>query len=157
MQQKQAHGALAAAIASPGLQRSDKWPGVEKAHLQQEPACVVCGSQQNLQVHHVLPFHFCILLGRPELELDQRNLITLCEGTTNHHLLLGHLDDWETYNQDVRSDVAGHFKGMQEAQIQTDSVWLQKKANRPPVWANMTDDQKTKFKLLMDTLYPPQP
>jgi hypothetical protein len=30
-------------------------------------------------VHHIFPFHYCIALGRPDLELDDRNLITLCE------------------------------------------------------------------------------
>jgi len=36
-------------------------------------------TRAGLQVHHIFPFHYCIALGRPDLELDDRNLITLCE------------------------------------------------------------------------------
>ena len=54
-------------------------------------------------MHHIFPFHYCIALGRPDLELDDRNLITLCEDEAgkpgqNHHLLVGHLDDFESSN-----------------------------------------------------------
>ena len=31
-----------------------------------------------VQVQHIFPFHYCVALGRPDLELDERNLITLC-------------------------------------------------------------------------------
>jgi hypothetical protein len=139
-----------------GLQRSPEWPRVERDHRQLEPVCMACGSTDNLQVHHVLPFHFCILLGRPELELDQRNLITLCQGQNNHHLLLGHLDDWQSYNQAVRSDVAGPFHGMAGDSIRADTEWQAKEMKRPAVWGQMSDADKTAFKLLMDTLYPPE-
>ena len=36
-----------------------------------------------MQVHHVFPFHSCIALGLPDLELDLRNLITLREHEAN--------------------------------------------------------------------------
>lgn len=65
-----------------GISRSPRWPGVEKEHLKLEPTCRVCGksaTQAPLQVHHRYPFFFAIHLGRPDLELDQRNLVTLCE------------------------------------------------------------------------------
>lgn len=140
--------------AKQGLQRSPQWPGVEREHLRFEPTCMACGSTDNLQVHHVLPFHFCVLLGRPELELDQRNLITLCEGANNHHLLLGHLNDWSSYNRDVRSDVAGSFNGMTGDSIRANPAWEAKEKQRPPVWEQMNDNEKAAFRLLMDTMYP---
>jgi 5-methylcytosine-specific restriction enzyme A len=150
------HDPGAQVAAQQGLQRSPQWSNVEREHLRFEPTCMACGSTDNLQVHHVLPFHFCILLGRPELELDQRNLITLCEGTDNHHLLLGHLDDWPSYNQDVRSDVAGPFNGMTGDSIRANPAWQAKERQRPPVWEQMSDNEKAAFRLLMDTLYPPE-
>ncbi len=33
---------------------------------------------------NIFPFHYCIALGRPDLELGQRNLITLCEDEAGH-------------------------------------------------------------------------
>ena len=138
-----------------GLHRSSKWPAVQKKHIQIEPACVACGSSANLNVHHILPFHFCILLGRPELELDQRNLVTLCEGTTNHHLLLGHLDNWQSYHKNVKTDAPGPFKGMTDAVIRANQLWQEVMKNRPPVWEKMNDADKAAFRLLMDTMYPP--
>src|ERR1700677_3043433 len=63
--------------------RSPEWSKVEKAHLAKNPHCACCATGTNLsaglQVHHKFPFHYCIALGRPDLELDDRNLITLCE------------------------------------------------------------------------------
>jgi len=152
MQQNADPGAQVA--AQYGLQRSPEWPKAEKDHLQLQPTCVACGGTENLQVHHILPFHFCILLGRPDLELDQRNLITLCQGTNNHHLLLGHLDDWQSYNHTVKQDAPGPFNGMTDQQIRADLAWQAMVKGRPPVWEQMTDADKAAFRQLMDTLYP---
>ena len=78
-----------------GIRRSPHWPEVVKEHLALQPTCVCClpniELKVGLQVHHIFPFHYCIALGRPNLELDERNLITLCgksHGGTgaNHHL-----------------------------------------------------------------------
>ena len=115
-----------------GLQRSPEWPEVEKAHLAKEPRCVVCGKKarpgQAVQVHHVFAFHVCVLLGRPDLELDQRNLITLCQSERgrpeeDHHLLVGHLDDFESMNLDVRRDAEGAFRGMSAEEIRGSAKW----------------------------------
>ncbi len=145
----------AALAAEYGLQRSPEWPEAEKKHRQIEPDCVACGSAANLNVHHILPFHFCILLGRPELELDQRNLITLCEGTTNHHLLLGHLDNWQSYHKNVKTDAPGPFKGMTDQEIRANELWQQLMKNRPAAWEQMNDNDKAAFRQLMDLMYPP--
>jgi len=140
-----------------GLYRSYKWPETEKVHLMLEPACVACGRGTYLQVHHILPFHFCILLGRPELELDQRNLITLCSGPDNHHLLLGHLDDFQSYHKDVRMAATGPYKGLTMAAIRADAAWQMLVKGRPPAWEQMTDEEKGAFRQLMDAMYPSAP
>ena len=79
--------------------RSPEWPRVEKEHLRGEPTCQWCGGTEMLQVHHMKPFHL-----HPELELDDSNLITLCEEPGRDcHLKDGHLDNWRDFNPDIRS------------------------------------------------------
>src|SRR5215471_21747477 len=88
------------------LKRSSKWPEVEREFRETHPRCAACGATDQLNVHHMFPFHFVVICGRPDLELDPRNLITLCtEPRLEHHLLLGHLDDFESYNPDVKKFV----------------------------------------------------
>src|SRR5260221_9666156 len=133
MQQNADPGAQVAAQF--GLHRSPEWPKAEKDHLQLEPTCVACGGTENLQVHHIIPFHFCILLGRPDLELDHRNLATLCEREqTNHHLLLGHLDSFKSSNPNVRADTK-RYLGWLAARIVDDPHWKQRVGTRTPEWA----------------------
>jgi 5-methylcytosine-specific restriction endonuclease McrA len=110
-----------------GLIRSPEWARVEKEHLQREPACAACGYRgRKLQVHHVKPFHL-----HPQLELDPRNLITLCAARgREHHLLLGHLDEWASYNEHIRTDVK-RFYHKSAAQIRADLAWQKKMAQRP--------------------------
>ena len=85
-----------------GESRSPKWPAVRQHHLDREPCCAACGSKDLLNVHHVRPFHT-----DPALELEDSNLITLCE---QHHLTFGHLMDWKSWNPDVRKDCEAYRK-----------------------------------------------
>lgn len=110
-----------------GKARSPEWPRVAQEHLQREPACVVCGHRgKGLQVHHIKPFHLY-----PELELDPHNLITLCEirGRT-HHLLIGHLDSWESYNIHVRED-SKRYSHQSASAIKASPTWQKEVAQRP--------------------------
>lgn len=70
-------------------ERSGRWPAVRRAYLETHPVCEACGTSADLEVHHVLPFH-----ERPDLELEEHNLITLCR---RHHWEIGHDPDgpWE--------------------------------------------------------------
>jgi len=108
-------------------QRSPQWPAVAHAHLAREPGCMVCGHQgRGLQVHHIKPFHLY-----PELELDPSNLITLCEiRGRDHHLLIGHLDDWESYNPQVRADVKRYHKENANT-IRANPAWQKEEQHRP--------------------------
>lgn len=85
-----------------GAARSPHWPTVRNAFIKAHPSCAVCGRQGTVlkpnNVHHCQVFHL-----HPERELDPRNLITLCR---EHHLLVGHLMDWASYNESVRQDAA---------------------------------------------------
>ena len=81
--------------------RSPQWAGVRKQFLKWNPTCAACGSKENLEVHHVKPFHLF-----PELELAPENLVVLCENGGNCHLTFGHLKNWKSWNIAVRQDAA---------------------------------------------------
>lgn len=86
--------------------RSSEWVQVRNDFVRKHPRCEACGSAYNLNVHHIVPFH-----ERPDLELVEDNLITLCR---EHHFRIGHDPDgkgpmkpsWLESNPNVRSDAA---------------------------------------------------
>ncbi len=145
-----------------GVDRSPEWPDAARHHLQLQPTCMACRpgmhSQSKVQVHHIFPFHYCVALGRPDLELDQRNLITLCEEEAghpaeNHHLLIGHLDDFRSSNLEVITD-AQLFQGLSAVDIKRDSRWKQKEAARLKPLDRMTPQDKADFVALMNSRLP---
>jgi hypothetical protein len=79
--------------------RQTKWTKVRKAVLKAHPYCAVCGGRTLLQVHHLIPPHL-----RPELELEPKNLIVLCMGSNECHLLLGHGNNFKKYNPYIAAD-----------------------------------------------------
>lgn len=86
-----------------GLQesRSSKWRTVRKKFLEKNQECAICGKTENLVPHHKLPFHLF-----PTKELDEDNLVVLCENhPVNCHYLFGHLMDWQNYNPDIDEDI----------------------------------------------------
>lgn len=66
--------------------RSPQWPKIMGEHLSEHPECAACGGDEDLNVHHIVPYHL-----DPSRELDPENLITLCRF---HHFDLGHLGHW---------------------------------------------------------------
>ena len=146
-----------------GISRSPRWPAVEKAHLAKQPVCICCKPGENpgaaMQVHHIFPFHFCVALGRPDLELDDRNLITLCETQknapgANHHLLVGHLGAFSSANLSARHDAKVTFHGMKPGDIHADATWLREVAARIKPLSQMTDAEKAGFVKLMNRRLP---
>jgi 5-methylcytosine-specific restriction enzyme A len=84
--------------------RSGHWPKVRAEHLEREPACAACGTQDHVQVHHVLPVSWP---GGLYHECDAANLVTLCASPGhNCHLWIGHLGDFKSRNTMVRADAA---------------------------------------------------
>jgi len=96
--------------------RSNGWAKVRAEHLEKNPACACCGKTVKylktfrMQVHHKMPFHIV-----PELELDSKNLITLC-GDPCCHFDKGHPRNWKSHNKNVVRDCA---------------VWLRKYRSKP--------------------------
>jgi len=87
------------------VNRSPRWPHVEKLHLALHGRCAGCGSTVHLQVHHRKPFHL-----HPELELEPTNLITLCMDGPECHLRIGHGSNFRGYNPGVDPDAAQSLK-----------------------------------------------
>ena len=145
-----------------GIERSPKWPGIRKSFLKANPKCAACGKDAKpggLQAHHRIPFHYCIALKRPDLELDERNLIALCEDekgikVENHHLLVGHLDDFKSSNLEVANDAAKTYNGMTAKQIRNNKDWQKEEKNKMKPLNAMTTTDKYKLRKLMDSLYP---
>jgi hypothetical protein len=93
--------------------RSSKWPKVRDTHLKTDTSCNVCGSKEDLIVHHIIPFHV-----DKSKELDPNNLITLC----NHngcHFTFGHLFNWSSFNPNIIAD-AKTFK--QKKDVANESI-----------------------------------
>jgi hypothetical protein len=116
-----------------------------------------------LQVHHkFVSFHIAVLLGRPDLELDPRNLCVLGETehdkpAPDHHLLLGHLKNFRNdCNPWVDEDTA-RLRGKSTAEIEADAGFLAHIAASPKPWDEWTLAMKqAKYDELMHKL-PPDP
>lgn len=93
--------------APPGAKRARGWRAFRSAHLKANPTCAVCGSRRTLEAHHVIPFHLA-----PDLELNPKNLLTLCRRC---HLILGHLGAWDRVNLTIAADAAYLHSKIEEA------------------------------------------
>jgi len=91
--------------AEKGQKRSKEWTTLRKRVLKNSDAkCAVCGSTKKLELHHILPFNLF-----PDLELEEGNLIILCDGNGRFgikscHLLFGHYGNFKLYNPNVHDD-----------------------------------------------------
>jgi hypothetical protein len=115
-----------------------------------------------VQVHHIFPFHYCIELGRPDLELDDRNLITLCEKEEgkpgeDHHLLVGHLNLFQAANLKVVVDAKKTYHGSKERQITSSPLWEKEVHGRLKPLDTMSKEEKDELRRLMDKTFPLSP
>ena len=88
--------------AEKGQKRSSKWRKVRNNFIKKNPRCFVCNGNKKLIVHHIVPFNIA-----PHLELNEGNLITLCERKKygiNCHLLIGHLGNFRKFNSNFEND-----------------------------------------------------
>jgi len=89
--------------APKGAKRSPQWRKVREEHLKKFPTCYVCGSNKKITVHHIYPYHLF-----PDMELEESNLITLCEGgrfkSLNCHIVFGHCCDFKDVNTQCEID-----------------------------------------------------
>ena len=142
------------ALAQP---RDPKWDEARDKYLKTHHKCVVCGRNTDLQIHHMFPVSYIRELGRPELELDERNFMTLCESdddshTENHHLLIGHLDSWKSMNEHVVAN-AKKFINHTAAQIKANPQWKAEVAKRPRPATALTKAEKEHIIKLMESKF----
>lgn len=97
-------------LVSFGQSRSPKWRQVRAKHLERQPTCQACGKDKNLDVHHIVPFK-----DRPDLELEETNLITLCGSPC--HLVHGHFMSWMRCNPDVAKDCVRYKRKLDRAHL----------------------------------------
>jgi len=95
---------LAASDAGPTVKRSSKWPKFMKGLIDAQPYCSLCGNKNKatLVCHHIEPVWV-----NPERELDETNIIVLCEksellGGLNCHLTAAHLGNFRLWNPRIR-------------------------------------------------------
>lgn len=77
--------------------RSSRWPSVQKSYLKSHAKCEVCGTNKNLSVHHIKPYHLF-----PELELDSNNLMTVDDKC--HWNVCHSQTSWKAYNPNCKQD-----------------------------------------------------
>lgn len=93
--------------APKGAKRSGQWRRVRNTFLLGK-SCEVCGGRKSLVAHHEIPFYLA-----PDLELDDSNLMALCEAGRygiNCHFLIGHLGNWRRANVSARANAAYWFQ-----------------------------------------------
>jgi len=152
-----------------GIARSPHWPAVERAFRESHPTCLACAVEANdekkpersVQVHHCHPFHYVVALGRPDLELDPRNLVALCEDekgrpAEDHHLLIGHLGNFKEGNLNVAADASGVYHGLSKAVIRNDATWKDEtRSGRLKPLDEMTAEEKRAYRSVLDRSIPP--
>ena len=139
--------------------RSPLWPKVMRNYLSVHPACEACGRMDAVNVHHVAPFEFIVNFNSPELELDERNLITLCESESgkpdeNHHIWIGHAGDFKKANLNVREDAKKYY-GLTLVQLKENTQFMEGiRMNAMPEFDKLTESQKAQFQSWLDLTYP---
>lgn len=88
-------------------ERSPKWKVLRDSFIKKNPCCSVCGSCAKPEVHHIIPVHL-----DPEKELEDTNLITLCDKYC--HFVFGHLMNWKNYNPHIIEDAKIFNKKIKE-------------------------------------------
>ena len=74
----------------------------KKIYRQTYNECAICGSQQNLETHHIRPVHI-----NPELACDYKNFITLCDPQNNGcHRWKGHFGNFTSNWNDFIKEMA---------------------------------------------------
>ena len=152
------HGAIVG--AEHGQPRSPHWATVEHEFKKANPVCAM-GGRGPVQVHHCFPFHYVKdpMIGRPDLELDERNLIGLTEGPNEaddgeYHLLIGHRGNFREGNLNVRQD-AKRFYGRSCASLKANPDY-QAIVPMKPLTA-MSDDEKRALKAQINAELPFDP
>lgn len=133
------------------LKRSSHWAHVRNQFVEDHKG--LFPEADHLEVHHIVPFHLCVLLGLGYAELDPRNLIVLPRMKEDIHLLIGHLGTFKSWNPHVVAMFTKYGK-MTADEIQADHDWQTAHMHRPRDWEDMTDHDKKATERLIHKLCP---
>lgn len=145
-----------------GIRRSPSWKAAARAHLRRQPWCVACRRQytgllacflrvlRGVVVHHIYPFHVVRHLNRGDLEFDSRNLVTLCAA---HHLVLGHLNQWDCYSPHVKF-LAIRMFGRKIGAIIDDPEYDRFRDERKKDVVLLSDDELAELRQKLDEKFP---
>ena len=94
-----------------------------------------------------------------DLELDERNLITLCGKShdgigENHHLWIGHLDNFQSSNLSVVRDAKKTFFGIEADEIRNDMRWQRRRKRRLEPLDLMDEEERAALVDLMERRMP---
>lgn len=132
------------------LPRSPQWPHFrERIIADRGGKCELSGETTDLEAHHIIPFHFGVLLDRPRIELDPRNIFVLSGAPINYHLLLGHLGCFTSFNLNVRN-----MARFARVDVMADHEYLLWRMLRPKPWGQMDDHDKAAMAKLIDEVLP---
>ena len=138
---------------------------VEKAYKIKHPDCIYCGAgsgqKVGIQIHHIHPFHQVVGVGRNDLELDPRNLTSLCETEKNkpapdHHIACGHLGSFQRNNEKVLEDVI-LYSGKDQHLIEGMVEWKTEESSAPKPFSAWTEQEKKDYRAKLDKELPPDP
>ena len=143
------HGAADAARHA--IARSPELPTARSAQLAKNPHCVACKPGTNLgaalQVHHIFPFH--IAWRRDALASSSTGATSSCSArprpakpSENHHLLIGHRDDFQSSNLDLAGDAVATFRALSALDTKANATWTTKRSAGLPPLENVTPEEK---------------
>lgn len=157
------HGAAVAALH--GISRSPHWPSVQKAFAANHPTCLFgphkAFPNAKNQIHHtLLPFHICHLIGRPDGELDERNLEAVCETeqdieAPDCHIKWAHLGSFRSWNPNLAEDAKTY--GGDKQMIYSSATYQSLVKSRPDPDKAETHDELAKLRVWFDQVMPPDP
>ena len=78
------------------IKNKRKWLDIQRKFRRENPLCAVCGSDTNIEVHHIIPVNV-----NESLCFEESNLISLCRKYKNCHLVHGHLGNFNNYNPNI--------------------------------------------------------
>lgn len=131
-----------------GLKRSSSWDKFrDKLIIERGSRCELSGTTTDLEAHHILPFHICILMGWPHLEMDPNNIIILSQSPIPYHLLIGHLGSFESFNPHIFN--LKLWQKVIKGDITKDVKWLNAKVKRPKPFREMNNKDKGYLKKFM--------
>ena len=93
-------------------------------------------------------------MGRADLELDDRNFITLCERPLlQHHLLLGHLGSWQSFNRDIATTFL-KFGRMSAREMKASPRWITACTMRAKLFDFWTSKERDEVRATLDRVMP---